>query len=404
MKIPSQAIQEIRHIIVKLLNYLKNVVKNFLLIVINLFICFLSKIFPIDKNKVVYIPAHFHVKGNGFYLMEEWIKVPEFRHFYLCNSFQTCTKDFDKNNVTFCSFGLKFIYHLATAGYLIRESEYNSIGIINNPKTIVVQLWHAAGAFKKFGLDIRNRSIMLKFFRKQDMKRWDVIFCSSDELKDIYARAFGNVDKNKIVVSGLPRNDYLFKLNEKRFSTRKNMNITTNEKVILYAPTFRDKKIASDYKFIYNLIDFFTRTFKEDYILAIRLHPIIPKKVKDEIHYNSRILDFDKLDTELALVVSDILITDYSSIIFDFALLEKPILFYAPDLATYYDKRGFYFKYNEFVPGPILYTPEELFDFISNMNYREIASRVKIFKKKFNPYFDGYNSKSALSYILKIYK
>jgi len=375
-----------------------NIFKNIFLLSLNIFILLpFEKIFKINKNKVIYIPVHFQCQGNAHELLKEWDNLfnSEFVHIYLCEE----NKRSNKHNIKYVKFGLKFLFHYATAKYIIRESEFNSVGLWPSKKSIIVQLWHGAGAFKKFGLHTK-RSKWLKFWRKKDIESWDIVFCSSEFIKDIYSVAFSDFDKNRIFVNGLPRDDFLFNLNKKRNDLKSRMNIE-NRKIILFAPTFRDKEFEEYYLDMIEDINFISKKLPKGFQLAIRLHPSVPQRVFNFIDF-SDILDFNTLKTEESLVIADILITDYSSIIFDFALLEKPILFYAPDLDVYYDKRGFYFDYKSFVPGPISYSKEELLENIKHYDWLKWQDKVKEFKEKFNPYFDGKNSERAINKILEI--
>ena len=337
--------------------------------------------------------------------MEKWLELFEddFRHVYLCKDTdkfrENKHREKGKRNIVFTRFNLSFFYHFATAKYIIREAGFNSVGLWPSKKSIVVQLWHGAGAFKKFGFYTKWNK-WRKFWREKDIKNWDVVFCSSDSVVNIYSKAFGGFDKKKIVVNGLPRNDILFELNKKRDDLRKNFKIN-KEKIILFAPTFRDKVPWEHYINIAKDINFLATSISSEFKIALRLHQSIPKFILTYIDF-SRILDLNAVKTEEALVISDILITDYSSIIFDFALLERPILFYAPDLNDYYDRRGFYFDYKSFVPGHISYTKEELLESIKKFDYTKWKTKIIEFKSKFNPYFDGKNSERAIKKILEI--
>ena len=372
---------------------IKRTAKNIVLLFFNVIITGFILIFKIQRGKVVYIPVDFSFRGNAKFLLNEWITVPGYQHIFLCgrNKIPLDSKD---ENVIFCPFGLLFIYHYSTAEYIIRESEFNSIGLMPRRESKVIQLWHAAGAFKKFCLDIADRPESLRRSRVNDIKNWDLVLCSSKELVDIYSSAFGNFDKKKIFVGGLPRNDYLYHVSSEKDLIRKRYDIPQDKKVIIYAPTFRDNE--TDYSLFLDFVIFLQERVGNKYIVAVRFHP----KIADKIKIEGDILDLNSCDVEEALVVSDILITDYSSIIFDYALLDKPMLFYAPDLDDYYDSRGFYFDYRNFVPGPIAETKEDVLEQLENINaYSNIVAE---FREKFNPYFDGKNSSRILGKILSM--
>ncbi len=372
---------------------IKRTAKNTLLLFFNVIINGFILFFKMQRGKVVYIPVDFSFHGNTKFLLNEWINHPGYRHIFLCDR-NKIPLDYKYENVIFCPFGLLFIYHYSTAEYIIRESEFNSIGLKPRVDSKVIQLWHAAGAFKKFCLDIADRPEFLKRSRMNDIKNWDLVLCSSKELVDIYSSAFGNFDIKKIVVGGLPRNDYLYHVSSEKELIRKRYGVPADSKVIIYAPTFRDN--ATDFSLFIDFVTFLQERAGNKYIVAVRFHP----KIADKIKIEGDVLDLNSCDAEVALVVSDILITDYSSIIFDYALLGKPMLFYAPDLDEYYDSRGFYFDYRNFVPGPIAETKEDILEQLENIN--AYSSTVAEFREKFNPYFDGKNSRRILEKILSM--
>jgi CDP-glycerol glycerophosphotransferase (TagB/SpsB family) len=151
---------------------------------------------------------------------------------------------------------------------------------------------------------------------------------------------------------------------------------------------------------VVDIITFLDTSLPRDYILGVRLHPAIVNKIE----LKDNILNLSLYDTEPVLSVSDILITDYSSIIFDFVLLERPMLFYSPDVNEYGDQRGFYFDYSTFIPGPLCKTKESLLDEIVNYEIERWEKVIKNFKQDFQPDFDGENSKRVFERIIQIEK
>lgn len=378
-----------------LLVLLKKFIKNTFLYFIAVILRVFSFFFDVQSEKVVYVPVNFSFRGNSRFLLEKWINKSGYRHIFLFDGDIPEGIDVSKR-VKFIKFGVLFLYHYATAGYIVRESEFNSVGLRPRKESKVVQLWHAAGAFKKFCLDISDRSEYLQGQRMKDIESWDLLLCSSSNLVDIYSGAFGGFSREKIFVGGLPRNDYLFHILARRDELREEYGIGLNEKVVLYAPTFRDK--SNDFSIFLNFVDFLSKHLPADYKLGARLHP----KIADQVVFSDCVLDFNACDVEEAMVIADILVTDYSSIIFDFALLDKLILFYSPDLSEYYDSRGFYFDFKCFVPGPIAETAEQLLFFLEKYCYDDFENELTMFKKQHNPYFDGKNSDRILKKILSL--
>lgn len=264
-----------------------------------------------------------------------------------------------------------------------------------NNKSTVIQLWHAPGAFKKFGGSVENAS-MLKLISDNT----DYLIITSKYIEDYYAEAF-QIDKSKIKVLGLPRADYYFKnhnIENLRQNFNNKYNLESDKKIILYAPTFRENE---EYNNVFNYlnVDEFNKSLSDDYILALRLHPKIKKFYSSQIGVNGDYIDCSDYQNEQELLlISDILITDYSSIMIEFALLNKPIIFFAYDLDNYMNnERGFYLDYKKDLPGPIVYSTEELVNTIKD----------GIDTSKLNPFIqtqfddvDGHSSKRIVDFVL----
>jgi len=337
---------------------------------------------PVQKGKVVYWARGFNLYGNAYALCIKWREKKNTSHIYLLG--QRSKKYGVLSGVVYIPYrSIRAIFHLATCSYLVRETDVASPPLYVRPETRVVQLWHAAGAFKKFGLDIKNRSDDLIKYRITDAERWDILLCSSECVKGIFANAF-HIDERKIYIDGLPRNDLLFHSVGQEFKIKSKLGLSTNKKIILYAPTFRDDHSGN--KIFKEVIYTMQEELSDGYEVCVRLHPssssafTLPIGVVDCSSYDS---------VEELLTVTDILVTDYSSIIFDFSCLRRPMFFYVPDLSSYIKDRDFYFEYENFVPGLIAYAPSTLIDGIKKSNFCEWRKKIIKFQEEFNPYFDG---------------
>ncbi len=266
-----------------------------------------------------------------------------------------------------------------------------------NNGTKVIQLWHACGAFKKWGystLDLAwggSREDMLRFPMHNT---YTDVFVSAESVIPCYAEAFG-CDEKIIKAFGTPRTDVYFNkpfVSSQRNELLKRFPEIGNRKIILYAPTFRgdspekaynDKPL--DYKFLKSVLG-------KDYALVLKLHPFTAEKFKlsdEEIReYGDFVFDgSSSLSIETALCAADCLIADYSSLIFEYALLNKPMIFYAYDLEKYDRDRSFYFDYSSFVPGRIVTTNEEIAASILSGSCQQ--EKLEAFKNKFMSACDG---------------
>ncbi len=262
---------------------------------------------------------------------------------------------------------------LAGAKFIFLNAAYTYTSIVNIRKeTQVIQLWHAAGAFKKFGIHSISENSDAEIKKQKLMHGYyNHVIVSSDSVVDTYADAF-QMDKSHVLPFGLPRIQRLIEKNKNR-NEYKNWLCNKYDKlwykkIILYAPTFRENKGKRDYKPSLNIKEFASQ-LPNEYILALKLHPRSPK---NDIKYPVNVIDFTKLQQDIALICSDVLITDYSSIVFDFSALNKPVFFYTPDEIMY--KRGLYFS------------PRKKYPHITFLDYYDMANTIISIHKNKNSY------------------
>ena len=208
---------------------------------------------------------------------------------------------------------------------------------------------------------------------------------------------------------GYPRNDILVNNKDKDFidGIKSKFNIPKDKKVILYAPTWRDNEYygSGEYKFATEMdFDEMKESLSDDYVLIVKYHYLVKDPI-DWKKYDDFIIECDaKWDIQELYLVSDILITDYSSVMFDYALLRRPMIFFAYDLDFYKDiLRDFYFDMIEEVPGPIVEDTAHLIQEIRNLNNGDYESKYgqkyDAFQNKFNEFDKGTASKQIIDLI-----
>jgi CDP-ribitol ribitolphosphotransferase len=269
------------------------------------------------------------------------------------------------------NFFLKKPYHLATSSYVFLDNGFLPMAYLHFPKEVkVVQLWHGTGTIKKFGQDA-NTGTLKKLEYRANQKITHLII-NSEAVKEEYASAFG-VPEERIYAIGLPRTDIL--VNEAYMAGQKREFLEkypmfAGKKVVLYAPTFRDDevdnpKIALDLRKL-------SEELPEDMVFLLRLHPFVAQHFQENLKEDKftnifNLSAFSGVTTLLA--AADVLVTDYSSIIFEYCLRQKPMLFYAYDLEKFEKEgRSFYRDYRSFVPGEIVDTQEQLVDALKRQN------------------------------------
>ena len=277
----------------------------------------------------------------------------------------------------------------------------NEVWLIKNRK--LIQLWHACGAFKTFGFS-RVGKIGGPHQTNSNHRDYDYAMVSSSEIRRFYAEGFG-IDENKVIALGIPRTDDFFK-EECKISIRAKLYeqypVLKNKKVILFAPTFRGNGAGSAYypfeKFdVGELLD----NLGEEYVVIIKHHPFVTQKHPVDKKYTERVLDLSK-DSEIndLLFITDLLITDYSSVIFEASLLNIPMLFYAFDLEEYIVSRDFYYPFRNFVPGKIVRSLPQMEEAIQHSDFEQ--EKVESFKNRFFDDLDGKASKRVADFIMEL--
>lgn len=307
---------------------------------------------------------------------------------------------------------IKLVYNLSVSKYILLDDfcRFTSyIRVRKNQK--LVQLWHGPGAYKKFGHsrakvggDLTNATIHPGY------KRYTNATVSGEDIRWCYAEAF-NISIDKVKATGFPRTDMFFDkkvMNEKIKKMHEKYPFMKGKKVILFAPTYRGTKVSdADYDFDKLDLDKIYKALNKDYIFILKWHPALynnlaagRKEGPDFSKYKDFYYDLsDERDINDLILVSDVLVTDYSSVIFDWAFLDKPIVYFVYDKDDYATDRGLYFPFEDYVFGDIAETDDELIKSIKKENLAE-EKREK-FKEKFLSACDGKSTKKTYEWIFE---
>lgn len=298
---------------------------------------------------------------------------------------------------------IRSIYHLATSKYVLVDNYFGFLGAAKFRKEVkCIQLWHAAGALKKFGLEdqsILKRSAGARKRFVSVYRSFDKVVVGSEDMAAIFQKAFG-LSEEQMLRTGVPRTDFFFDENRKKRSMENVRSLLpTNKKVILYAPTFRDDEI--EHFQLHLDLTKMQQELSSEYVLLLKLHPAIKSAVQYERDFSGFVYDFSKKPFHIneILLVSDILITDYSSIPYEYAILERPMIFFAYDLEEYTKDRGLWGAYEEMVPGPVSRDTEGVINIIRHHLYD--MDRVTAFSEEMNRYSKGDSSKALLKYMFQ---
>lgn len=282
----------------------------------------------------------------------------------------------------------EYFNYLARAGYWVNNIRFT---VTYKPKnTVYLQTWHGT-PLKRLGLDIEvsgPEAEARESFLKES-RNWDYLLAQNHYSKEIFKRAFA-VD-GEILVHGYPADDLLISCPSDVQSNLKDaLGLPKDKKVLLYAPTWRDdarKGQSWSYSFDLKLdLDLLKSEVGSDYIVLLRLHHLISDSL-DLSGYEDFVFDVSKYDdTSEILAITDVLITDYSSIFFDFMVTKKPILFYMYDLEKYQSElRGFYLNVHVDLPGPVLRDFNHLINAIKNIEFLN-----KVYAEKYRDLYELY--------------
>ncbi len=262
------------------------------------------------------------------------------------------------------------------------DSHLKPLWIPKRKKQFYIETWHGGLGMKKIGFDSNKKIPELeKKTILHNTKMINLLISNSTWLSNIFRRSY--LYNGQILKCGYPKVDAFMRDNEKTyFNVRKQLNLSAEAKIILYAPTFRDSEELDMYNIdLKKLINFVDNLNSDKWYLLVKLHPVVSLKSKSFFEFNDQIIDVTNFsDMQKLILATDIFITDYSSGIFDFALLKRPGFIYASDIEEYEKERGLYFDIKK-MPFPFSSTTDELIKNIANFDSKK-------YLKNLNQYFD----------------
>ena len=362
---------------------------------------------PIINNRIVF--DNFNGIGYGCspkYIAEEILKQN------LPYELIWLVKDTTINNIPK---GIKPVYfysndamkYMSSAKFIIancRRNYFIDKGFIKKDKQYYIQTWHGCLAFKKIEKDIEHNKTYENYLKaaKIDSKYMNYLVSPSEFDTKILKNCF-YFDGEYLEV-GYPRNDLFFYNDEEKNKIKNKvydvLNIPKNKKMVLYSPTFRDSRCLDVYKFdTEKLIRTLNAKYNEDFVLVTRLHPNMQYKTYEmSVLFLNAINASSYDDIQELLLAADVLITDYSSCIFDFCLGLKPAFVFATDIKEYEQERSFYLDIHS-MPFPVAQTEEELFNNISNLNESKYKTELSVFLEQRGSFDNGNAAKKIVEII-----
>lgn len=352
---------------------------------------------PVKMNRVTFISGRrSELSGNEKFVYDKLKDIKGIDFQFLM--FSSAKGHYNIENIK------RFFELYTTSRVVIVDDYFRMLNIVPKKDDVkLFQLWHACGAFKTFGFTRIGKDGGPRQWAKNH-RMYDYAVVSSKNIAKHYAEGFGIPD-SCVLPSGVPRTDIFCDSGYKektRAAFFEKYPQLKNKKIILFAPTFRGKGQMSAYyptdKFNPNEI---CSALGDEYAIIIKLHPFCKEKYKIEEKYKDRIIDLSNAD-ELndLLFVTDLLITDYSSVVFEASLLDIPMLFYAFDLDEYIENRDFYYDFKEFIPGKTVFLQDELIKAVQSNDFE--SEKVKNFKHKFFDDIDGQSSQRVANKIISL--
>lgn len=353
---------------------------------------------PIDKKLIVF--TAFHGRGyldNPKYIHLQMMKDERFKDYKTIWFVKKGTKIPGVKTINYLS--LRYFYYVARAKVWIFNCKMPTY-LHKKSNQIYIQTWHGT-PLKRLGCDIETKEGQTFYRSKmsgQEMKetyridsaKYNYMISPSQFTTDVFPSAF-DVAKERLLEVGYPRNDILINYTQQQVDDLKEqLHIPKDKKVLLYAPTWRDNNFtAKGYQFELEVnFDLWKKYLSDDYVVLFKPHYLIVTKF-DFSAYKGFVYNIPPTKDIAALYpLADVLVTDYSSVFFDYALMKRPIYFYMYDLDSYKDElRGFYIDIHQDLPGDIYESEEIMLEAIKNEAFD--YERLETFSKRFNSNEDG---------------
>ena len=353
---------------------------------------------PVNEKKIVFLEVRMQELTDSFTSVYQALE--KSGEWELCSVFPSEGMT-DRRSVRRRS--LAAIEDLADAHYIfVNDSSYLLGCLPLRKETRVIQLWHACGAFKMFGYSLAGKkfgSEKRELDRYPMYRNFSYVTVSSPEVVWAYAQAF-QLPEKRILPIGIPRTDVFFDPERRKAAKEKLQNCLSagigERRIVLYAPTFRgdvahaSSPDALDFAELHSLLG-------DKYLFLIKHHPFVKRPPKIPEKLSAFAVDVtSQMTIEELLMISDVCISDYSSLIFEYSLYERPMIFFAHDIREYGDWRGFYYPYEEMTPGPVVRTTREAAEELKKLEDGFDSGRVKAFREKFMSSCDGHATERVL--------
>ena len=372
----------------------------FIVSIVRFAIKFLFFLLPIKKSKILFI--NFNGRGYGCnpkYIAEEILNQKLPLDLVWCVSDTNEPLPSGIRKVKYRP-SIRYFYEIATAKVIVTNVK-NDLGLFKKRGQYIIQTWHGSMGGKRAEGDALD-TLSPQYIKesRHNSKQTDLFLSNSRALSDYYRKAFWC--ECEILECGSPRNDILFRDNTHTITkVREFFGIDADTKIALYAPTFRDENSSFNYFLSGEKILSAFKKLGENWVLLIRMHPNVSEFSKN-FTYNDKVLNATFYpDMQELLCVSNALITDYSSSVFEMAIMKKAIYIYAPDFEEYNATRGLLPAFLN-MPYPFNKTEEQLIETIVSDTSQSVKTNAETFIKDFGCTDNGTASKQTVERIKQI--
>lgn len=353
---------------------------------------------PVDPSRIVFLEISADRLTDSFTLLYDEVRQRGYQPELIC------IRDGSVGGLQYLKNCAAMLRSIATAPVVFINEASNITSCVRlREQTKLIQTWHGCGAFKKFGFSTAELSWGIS---RREMERYPyyrnqwLVSVSSPEAVTAYQDAMHQPD-GVIQPLGVSRTDVFFDEGRQQAARARFYALfpqAEGKKVILYAPTFRGTQTAAHTMQLDHAR--FYEAFGDRYVFVEKHHPFVKEIPPIPAAYRdfARDMTADMTISEL-LFVSDVCISDYSSLVFEYSLFERPMLFFAPDLQEYFDDRGFYYDYETLTMGAAYARQEELIEALRALENGFDARPVREFKERFMSACDGHATQRILDYI-----
>lgn len=366
-------------------------------------------VFPINKNIIIFESnVGRNYTGNPKAVYEEMVKRELDKKYHCVYILEDTNVHLPGNAELVKRLRFRYFYYMAVAGIWVSDSRFPEF-IQKRNGVKYIQTWHGT-PLKKLALDMdcvhMDGETSLADYKdkfRKNSQTWDFLISQNRFSTEVFQRCFDF--QKEMLETGYPRNDVLFHNNTESYVTglKERYGIRSDAKIVLYAPTWRDNEFYGNNRYKFNQAldyDLLERELSDEYVFLVKCHYLVQDTI-DWSKYKGFVYAFDS-HTDIAdlYLIADYLITDYSSVMFDYSILKRPMFFFAYDLTQYEEElRGFYFDYMKEIPGPVSQTTEELVAAIKNYRPEEWVNKYQAFSEKFNTFDHGDAAKSVVALI-----